>query len=453
MKVVVTGATGFIGRRLVARLLDCGHEVTALSRDVERARRVLPVRCRIECWDGTAPPTELLSGADAVVHLAGAGVADQRWTPRRKREINDSRVIGSRAIVRAMADLPRALRPRTLVGASAIGYYGDRSGALLGEQDRPGEGFLADVCRAWEHELLMAEALAVRTAVIRVGIVLGASGGALQKMLAPFRLGLGGRLGSGTQWMSWIHLDDIVGLLAFSVENSRVRGPINGVAPRPVTNTRFTALLARALRRPAVFPVPRIMIRAAFGEMSALMLSSQRVAAREACRLGFTYRYPELTDALDDICSDLSRERTSEQWLPLPLEQVFPFFSDAHNLERITPEFLSFQVRGVNTDEMRDGTVIDYRLRLHGIPLRWRSVIEGWSPDRRFVDRQMRGPYAQWIHTHEFEPHAGGTVVRDKIRYALPLSPLSDLVASRIVERDLDQIFDFRRRKLAELFG
>jgi uncharacterized protein (TIGR01777 family) len=436
---------------LVDRLIEAGHTVTALSRERERAQALLPVRCHVETWDGRSGIPALLSGVDAVVHLAGAGVADHRWTSKRKRQIRESRVAGSRALVTSMSELPREQRPKAFVGASAIGYYGDCGEETLTEQSPPGQDFLAEVCRAWEHENFMDPSLGVRTAVVRIGIVLGTSGGALQKMQAPFRLGLGGRLGRGKQWMSWIHIDDIVGLLAFAVENPDVRGPVNGVAPQPVTNATFTSTLARSMHRPAFLPVPAIALRAVMGEMSSMLLASQRVVSRAASDLGFTYRFPNLAGALDDLCSDFSHERRSEQWLPLPVDQVFSFFSDVHNLERLTPDFLRFHVRAVDTEEVGEGTVVDYRLRLHGIPLRWRSVIEDWSPRRRFIDRQMRGPYARWVHTHEFESYEGGTLVHDRVRYALPFSPLSDLVVGGMVQRDLDRIFAFRRRSLEEL--
>jgi uncharacterized protein (TIGR01777 family) len=451
VRVVVTGATGFIGRRLIDRLIDAGHAVTAISRDLERARALLPVRCHVEAWDGRSATSELLSDVDAVVHLAGAGVADKRWTSKRKDEIRESRVAGSHALVASIAELPRERRPKALVAASAIGYYGDRGDETLTEQSPVGQGFLAEVCGAWEREIFVGSSLGVRTAVVRIGIVLGPSGGALQKMQTPFRLGLGGRLGRGNQWMSWIHLEDIVGLLVFAVENSHVSGPINGVAPQPVTNADFTTALARSVHKPALLPVPAIALRAAMGEMSSLLLASQRVVPRAATDLGYTYQFPQLAGALEDLCSDFSHERRSEQWLPLPPGEVFSFFSDVNNLERLTPDFLHFHVLGVDSAEVGEGTVIDYRLRLHGIPLRWRSVIEDWSPGRRFVDRQTRGPYARWVHTHEFESHDGGTLVRDRVCYALPLSPLSDLVAGSMVERDLDRIFAYRRRRLEDL--
>lgn len=454
MKVVVTGATGFVGRPLVRQLLAKGHDVTALSRDVSRATRVLPVRCACQAWDpgGALDPT-VLRGADAVLHLAGEGVADARWTPSRKNAIRESRVTGARALVRAISALPAHERPPVLISASAIGYYGDRGDEPLDEQAWAGQGFLAEVCRAWEREVFQADALGLRTAAIRIGVVLGKQGGALRQMLLPFRLGVGGRIGSGRQWMSWIHLDDLVGLIAFVLEHPEAKGAINGVAPVPVTNATFATQLGRVLHRPALLPVPAVGLRVGLGEMSTILLASQRVLPRVAERLGFTFRHPELALALADLCADTSLALEYEQWIPCSPEEVFRFFSDPFNLEKIIPEFVHFRVLSTTTSALRAGTRINYRLRLHGVPLRWQSRIESWEPNRRFVDVQTRGPYQLWHHTHEFEPFRDGTIVRDRVRYELPMGAFGELVVGRLVARDLESIFDFRREKTSEQFA
>ncbi len=453
-KIVVTGATGFVGTALVRALVAKGHAVTALTRDVARAARRLPARCRPVAWDpaGALAP-DLLSGADAVVHLAGEGVADARWTAARKRAIRDSRVDTSRALVRALAALEPSVRPRVLLSASAIGWYGDRADTPLDEQSAPGEGFLADVCREWEQVVFDAQALAVRTVAARIGVVLGTDGGALASLLPIFRLGVGGRVGSGRQWLSWIHLDDLVGLLCHLLEHPGAQGPVNAVAPEPVTNAAFTAALASVLHRPACLPVPAAALRTVLGEMSSVLLASQRVQPRAAEELGFRFRFPALRGALEDLCSDPSHALTREQRVSRPPEQVFPFFSDPANLERITPPFLRFRVLGMSTPRIDNGTLIDYALRLHGIHLRWQSRIESWIPERAFVDVQTRGPYAFWHHTHEFEPDGGGTIIRDRVRYQLPLGALGDLVAGWLVRRDLEAVFDFRRQRIQELMA
>lgn len=277
MNISISGASGFIGRHLMKSLAQAGHSLRALSRHT--------------------PPAESLREADAIIHLAGEPVA-QRWTAAAKQRILDSRVVGTRNLVEALAALPR--RPEALICASAIGYYGSRGDEVLTESSAPGSGFLPEVCVAWEREALAAEAFGIRVVRVRTGVVLDANGGALVRMLPPFRMGLGGRLGSGRQWMSWIHLEDLAALFQFAVE-SQVRGPLNAVAPNPVTNSDFTRELAHALRRPAVFPVPEFALKMLFGEMADVLLASQRVAPAAAEAAGFRFRFPQLAPALESL--------------------------------------------------------------------------------------------------------------------------------------------------------
>ncbi len=455
MNVLVTGATGFVGKPLVRRLMKAGHTVTVLTRDPRRAAKLLPARVRCERWEPGRDGLDenLLKGMDAVVHLAGEGVADARWSEARKRAIVASRVDSTRAIVDAVAKLPAAERPRCLVSTSAIGIYGDRGDERLEESSSNGEGFLADVCVAWESEAQAAVRLGVRTVIIRVGIVLGSQGGALAKMLPPFRLGAGGRLGAGNQWMSWIHIDDLVELFALAVENEAVSGVLNGTAPHPVTNSEFTTVLGATLGRPVLLPAPAAALKLALGEMSIILLASQRVYPARPGTFGFRFRYSELSAALANLLATADKIFEREQWVPHPLADVFAFFSDAHNLEALTPEFLHFKVLSTSTAALGEGTLINYRLSLHGLPMHWQSRIEEWQPGKKFVDQQIKGPYSLWQHTHEFEAVDGGTLIRDRVRYRLPLGALGDLVAGGFVGNDLERIFDYRYATIAERFG
>ena len=277
MNITISGASGFIGQHLLKSLAEAGHSPHALSRH--------------------EPPAESLLEADAIIHLAGEPVA-QRWTAEAKRRIRESRVMGTRRLVEALAMLPR--RPEALICASAIGYYGSRGDEVLTESSAPGSGFLPEVCVAWEKEAQAAEAFGIRVVRVRTGVVLGAGGGALARMLPPFRMGVGGRLGNGRQWMSWIHQEDLVALFQFAVE-SQIRGALNAVAPHPVTNSDFTRELARTLGRPAVFPVPGFALRLLFGEMAEVLLASQRVAPAAAEAAGFHFRFPQLAPALESL--------------------------------------------------------------------------------------------------------------------------------------------------------
>jgi uncharacterized protein (TIGR01777 family) len=296
MNITITGASGMIGRRLLKHLMNAGHKVTVLSR---HAGTNMPAGVKVSVWEGVAlPPEEALRDADAVIHLAGEPLV-QRWSAEAKRRIHDSRVVSTRNLVAAMTKL--AKKPAVLVNSSAIGYYGSRGDEVLDEGSAAGRGFLPDLCAEWEKEARAAEGLGIRVVCMRTGIALDARGGALKKMLPPFKMGAGGRLGDGRQWMSWIHVEDLVSLFRFAMETESVRGPINGVAPNPVTNADFTKALGSAVHRPAIFPVPSFGLKMLFGEMSEVLLDSQRVTPKAAEAAGFRFRFPQLDGALKDL--------------------------------------------------------------------------------------------------------------------------------------------------------
>lgn len=292
MRALVTGATGFIGRKLVAGLAN----PVVLSRSPDAARRTLG-NVDAFAWDAEAgpPPAEAFDGVDAVFHLAGEPVAAGRWTRQRKARILDSRVRGTRHLVQAMEAL--AHRPSVLVSASAVGYYGNRGDEALDEAASPGQGFLADVCGAWEAEAGRARALGIRVVPIRLGIVLGEDGGALGRLLPLFKAGLGGTLGPGSQWMPWVHADDVVGLMRH-VATTQADGPVNAVAPGIVTNREFTKALAAALGRPAFLPVPSFALRLALGEFGESLVHSQRVTPAAALASGYDFVYGTVDAAL-----------------------------------------------------------------------------------------------------------------------------------------------------------
>ncbi|HYA17499.1 MAG TPA: TIGR01777 family oxidoreductase [Bryobacteraceae bacterium] len=289
MKCVISGGTGFIGRRIVDRFRAAGHSVDSWSRKSLATFH----------WDPLTgePSLESLEGMDAVLHLAGEPVA-QRWNGAVKQRIRDSRVFGTRRLVDAIAKVSN--RPRLLVAASAIGIYGDRGDEILNESSGPGAGFLAEVCRAWEAEAERAAQFGLRVVKLRIGFVLGKDGGALGQMLPVFRLGLGGPLGSGKQWMPWIHADDVAGLFLHAATTG-ISGVWNATAPNPVTNADFTRALAKAIHRPAIFPVPPFALKLLFGELAQHMLDSARVVPEAALKAGFRFRFPEIGGALEDL--------------------------------------------------------------------------------------------------------------------------------------------------------
>ncbi len=284
-----------VGGALSAMLKREGHQVTHLVRR--------PASGEGECpWNPGAGTIDAgaLEGLDAVVHLAGESIASGRWNAAQKARILNSRVQGTRLLSETLAALKN--RPAVLVSASAIGYYGDRGAEEVDESSAPGTGFLAEVCQAWEAATQPAQAAGIRTVSPRIGVVLAREGGALPRMLLPFRLGLGGRLGSGTQYMSWISLEDLLGILRFALDSTALSGPVNAVAPNPVTNAEFTRVLARTLRRPALFPAPAFAIRLALGEMGQeLLLSGARVLPRKLPDAGYSFRHAELASALRSV--------------------------------------------------------------------------------------------------------------------------------------------------------
>jgi uncharacterized protein (TIGR01777 family) len=298
MRITLTGATGLIGVRLVRALRDRGDDVTVLSRNPSGAAARLGVEA--VGWDPMAGPAPdvALAGRDAVVHLAGEPVA-QRWNADVKRRIRESREVGTRHLVAGIEAL--AQRPRVLVSSSAVGYYGKHGDERVPESTPPGDDFLAGVCVAWEREALRAQELGLRVALVRTGVVLDADGGALAKMLLPFRLGLGGPVAGGGQYMPWIHADDLVALYLAALDGDDWQGPLNAAAPEPVTNAAFSKALGRALRRPAIAPVPGFAVKLLYGDMAEIVTEGQRAVPERPLALGFTFAHPDLDEALRDV--------------------------------------------------------------------------------------------------------------------------------------------------------
>jgi len=300
MKILVSGSSGLVGTALGSVLARGGHTVCRLVRPQSAVGEGATEGFAV-AWD---PATGELGGAgvgaDAVVNLAGASIADGRWTKQRKELLRASRIDTTRALVNALAKMNA--RPSVLVSASAIGYYGNRGDETLTEESKPGRDFLSSLAQEWEVEALKAEALGIRVVLARFGIILAREGGALPKMMVPFKFGAAGKLGSGRQWMSWVTLEDVVGILRFAIENASVRGVINVVSPQPLQNVEFTKVLAKAMHRPALFPAPAFALRLALGEMAdALLLSSQRVLPQVLEKTGYQFVHSDLSTALKNL--------------------------------------------------------------------------------------------------------------------------------------------------------
>ena len=299
MKVLITGATGLIGRSLCRLLTNDGHIVIGVSRAGQKASGLGVAE--MYQWETLAgpPPESALDQVDAIINLAGEPIAGRRWSDQQKKSIRDSRVVTTRNLVEGIRLAGR--KPQVLVSSSAVGFYGNRVDEKLEEASAAGRGFMSEVCQEWEREATRASDFGVRVVLVRTGVVLSSQGGALQKMLPPFKLGVGGRLGSGKQWFPWIHIADIAGIFRHTVLNSSLVGPVNSAAPEPVTNAEFTRELGRVLHRPVFLPVPEIALRALMGEMADVLFDSQRVVPTAALASGYEFEYPSIWRALEDV--------------------------------------------------------------------------------------------------------------------------------------------------------
>jgi uncharacterized protein (TIGR01777 family) len=478
MRVLVLGGTGFIGRALVPALQRDGHTVVIWTRAVDRARARLGADIEaVDAVAGTRGLTSVVATCDAVINLAGEPVIG-RWTAARREAIHSSRVGLTRQLIDAITFADR--RPRVLVSGSAIGYYGDRGAEVLTENSPPGSGFLSDLARDWEARALEGGALGVRTVVLRTGVVLGRDGGAIAAMLPWFSRGLGGPIGSGRQYLSWIHLHDLVAIIVRSLHDETMRGPINAVSPEPVTAVAFATRLARALGRSAVLSVPAAFLRLAFGEASRVLLDSQRVQPAALVRGAFPFAFPTLSAALADIVGstevaigplqepvDACGSETGRRYLAerrpsyelrtstlvrAPIQQTFAFFSKAENLGLLTPSSMRFAIHG-RVPRIAEDTVIDYRIRLGPVPLPWRSRIVSWVPGVRFVDLQERGPYRSWWHEHQFRDVGDCTLMVDRVCCAVPFGVFGRLVNRAFIVPTLRRIFEYRADVIRLRFG
>jgi len=356
------------------------------------------------------------------------------------------------------------MRRGVLVSGSAVGYYGDRGDESLTESSAHGDDFLSRLCIRWESAARTAENLGVRVVLLRTGVVLGRAGGALAQMLPPFRVGVGGSIGSGRQYFPWIHLHDLVAIIAAALTDSSYRGPINGVAPEQATARGFAGALGHALGRPAVLPVPAVALKVIFGEAAIALLASQRVEPRELTARGFDWEFPRLDAALDDVLHDRAAtivhrgeddgryELRAKAVVNAPVDQTFAFFSKAENLGLLTPASMKFSIDGI-APAMQTGSVIDYLIALGPVPVRWRTRIAEWQSGRSFVDIQDEGPYTHWRHRHVFREEEARTVMDDQVLYTPPFGPFGRLAHWLFVAPALRRIFQYRSDVIRLRFG
>jgi uncharacterized protein (TIGR01777 family) len=453
-KVLITGATGLVGRELCLKLFSEGYSLVALSRNAQRAKATLGIPCEVFEWDATKsePPQDAYQGVSAIVHLAGESIAEGRWTEAKKKSLIDSRILSTRYLISGLKKSGISLD--CYVGASAIGYYGSQGEKSLDENSNKGEGFLSDLTANWENEAFSALPNSVRAIALRIGLVMAREGGMLHKVAPLFRKGFGGKLGDGSQYMSWIHLDDLVQLIHHSLKTPSLQGPLNAVAPTPVTNAVFTDILNRTVLSENFIPAPKKPLELLLGEMGQMLFYSQNVSASKALSSGFKFQFPELPLALADLLGTGGDHKVVfKNWISETPENVYRFFGDEKNLEILTPPWLHFKVLGKSTPELHRGTEINYQLKLHGIPIRWTSVIEKWVPPLLFTDTQKKGPYKKWHHTHEFRKVQNGTLMTDTVLYSLPLGKLGEIFGGNYVNKDVKKIFEYRTIKINEAMG
>ncbi|HEY3357127.1 MAG TPA: TIGR01777 family oxidoreductase [Polyangia bacterium] len=476
MTVLMTGATGFLGRALTLRLLAAGHTLRAWVRDPERARDQLGPDVALVRAGGPEAWARALAGVEGVVNLAGEPVMGRRWTARRRARLTASRVGVTRGLVAAIAALPAAARPRVLLSASAVGYYGDRGDEPVDEHSSPGRDFLARLCLEWEQAASSAEALGVRVTTPRLGFVLGLGGGALAPLARLGRLGLGGPLGRGRQYVPWIHLEDAVAALATALIDEHYRGPINLTAPEPVRQRDLARAVGRALHRPAFLPAPAAALYLVLGTAATALLHGQRARPRRLQELGFEFRHRFLDGALADLLGAAAavaigpardvpaelglRQRPprsllrQETVLAASLEEVFRFFADAENLGLLTPPDLRFRIVSPRPVRLAEGGGVEYTVRLGPLRVGWRTVIERFEPPLRFVDSQAQGPYRTWWHEHRFRATSGGrTVMEDRVYYSVPLGLLGRVVNWLFVAPALRRIFAYRAAAIRLRYG
>lgn len=449
--VLLVGGTGFIGEELGIALTRRGMSVRLLTRGKGPSANLAFPAESVQWGAGGEVPARALAGVDAVVNLAGESVATGRWNAQKKKRILSSRVNTTEALVAAA----NAAKVGVFVQASAIGFYGDTAGQETTEAGQKGRGFLADVSEAWEAPLAKLES-ATRAVVMRLGVVLGGGGGALNEMLTPYVLGVGAKIASGKHYMSWIHIEDICRFVKEAIDAASYRGVYNLTAPIPATYEQLHQEMVAYFGGFRSLQVPQMALKLGLGEKSSMLLMDQNVIPGRLLEQGFSFQYEDLSSCLEDVIGKTDGDcayLNQKQWVSKNIEDVWEFFSSEKNLERITPEFLNFQVEKLSTPKIQKGSLIDYRLKIHGVPVKWRTKITSFEPQRYFQDIQLRGPYKVWHHCHYFDRLGEGTLIIDHIKFKVPFGKIGGLIAYPFVRKDVEKIFQYRRGMVAKIFN
>ena len=477
MKIFITGATGFIGRALVAHFLSKGYLITAWTRDVSRARDMLGEGVHLVPIDVSDEILrQEIESSDAVVNLAGRAIVGVRWNKNVKEEIYSSRVGLTKRLVGEMKLCSR--QPKVLISASAVGYYGDRDWDELVERSSGGTGFLSDLCRDWEQAALDAEGSGTRVCTMRFGIVLGREEGILKQVTPSFQLGLGTYTGTGKQCVPWIHIDDIVLIIGLCLRNGRISGPVNCTSPNPVSSLVFSRTLGALTPAKMYIGIPSVLLGLLFGEGGNVLTNSQNALPAKLIDHGYEFEFPSLYDALweefnyehvsikevESETAAANRDsalvpkgqyelRTNVELNALPKE-TFSFFSSPLNLGITTPSWMRFRIINMPVQIDKDSR-ISYKISLgFGIlSLRWTTRILDWNPDESFTDVQEKGPYNLWFHQHRvIGTDKGTSIMEDRVIYSVPLGILGKLTHMVFIKGILIRIFNYRRKVIRQIF-
>ncbi len=431
MKVLVTGITGFIGQNLGVALTQAGHQVVGLSRHPDDCQSISPFPLECHRWDGVSDLVShrSLDGVEAVIHLAGESIAQKRWTDRRKKDLVNSRVKSAKNLLESLA--AAKVSPRVFVSASAVGAYGDRGDEELTEESEVGKGFLAQLTSQWEAETRRVTELFpdCRLVQLRQGLVLGWGKGFLGQVVPIFRLGLGGRLGDGKQWVSFIHIRDLVRLFTLCLENSDYSGVINAVMPEPMQNRKMTSHLAEVLGVRASIPAPSIALKLGLGEMSQLLLSSQRVLPQRLKQLQFEFEFKTFLEAVREELGIYSRgleQYEAHQWVPESFEGVTTYFKDDRNYLELLPRGMKTEILSKQKVNLEGGIKIRYNLDIEGLPT--------------------------LSHYQVLLSLGGGTLIQNTLEYKISMGRFGRLVRGASIENRLGLIFSYRRKQIESLF-
>jgi hypothetical protein len=451
--ILMFGGSGFVGQEIGLKLVAEGHRITLVSRNREKARRKGAFPCEVLDLNDQQELAAAIEKADIVINLAGESLADGRWSEDKKQRIKSSRVSITRKVTALISAAEKP--PELLIQASAVGYYGAERRERVTESSPPGDDFLANVSKAWEGEVDHLPTK-TRSVIMRLGVVLGTTGGALREMVDVYAAGLGAQLGDGHQFFPWIHIDDVCGFVDHCVRSSSIDGVFNLVSPGICTNAQWHAALKKVFTVLSPLAVPSLVLKLVLGEKSVLVLNGVNAAPENTVKSGYRFQFESLETLVKDLFLGRSFAKLHyinvKQWVPRQKSEVWEFFATEKNLEKITPEFLNFHVVSMDTPSIQKGTKIQYRLKLHGFPMKWLTLIKEWRVGESFVDFQLKGPYSIWHHRHVFTEFSGGTLIEDFVEFKLPFWPFGS-VSIPFVRKDVGQIFNHRQNVLFDYLG